>query len=115
VTSVTHCDPPPCSRLEFVSLSGQYAAHTGNPIHGRDHFIEVYCDSILAQLSTAAGVPTPEQTWKDVKNHVGLRGELQAVFAAASHISRGIATAASLERTEQQERIARGARGVSED
>ena len=41
-------------------------------------------------------MPTPKDTWKDIKVHGGLRGELQTVFKAARQISMGTATAASL-------------------
>ena len=61
------------------------------------------------------GVPTPEATWKDIKVHGGLRGELQTVFKVARQTSMGIATAASLEQAEVNEKRERGARYVSED
>ena len=92
-----------------------YAAATGCEWHARDHFIEVYCNELLSLLRNAAGVPSPEATWKDVKVHKGLRGELQTVFRAAKALSQGLATADSLVRTENTERESRGSRNVSED
>ena len=81
--------------------------------HGRGHFIEVYCNELLRLMRLTAGLPSPEATWKDAKVHKGLRGELQAVFRAAKILSQGLATAASLEQTENEERKSRGSR--SED
>ena len=72
-------------------------------------------ERVLQALRQMAGVPTPEDTWKDIKVHGGLRGELQTVFKAARQISMGTATAASLLQAETNERRARGARNVSED
>ena len=70
---------------------------------------------MLQQLRAAPWVPTPEDTWKDIKCHEGTRGELQTIFRMAQHISRGIATAASLEQTEEEERRERGGRHVDSD
>ena len=107
--------PPPNVFDETRDWPAEYAAETGNAWHARDHFIEVYCGEILRQLAGVPGVPSPEDTWKDVKCHEGLRGELQTVFQHARRISQSLATADSLERTEETERIARGGRSVSED
>jgi hypothetical protein len=50
-----------------------------------------------------------------MKVHQGLHGELQAIFRAALRTSQGIATAASLEQAESDERASRGGVSVSED
>ena len=107
--------PPPCVFDTVTDWCASYAATTGIAHHARDHFIEVYCEAVLQSLRQTAGLPTPEATWKDIKVHGGLRGELQTVFAAARHVSMSLATAASLEQAEADEKRARGARGVSED
>ena len=70
--------------------------------------------TVLSQLRCTVGLPTPEATWKDLKLHKGTRGELQAVFSAARRSSCGLATAESLARAEEAERVARGGKHVSE-
>ena len=42
---------------------------------------------MVRSLQQTPGLPTPEATWKDIKVHGGLRGELQTVFAVARQLS----------------------------
>ena len=92
-----------------------FAAATGASHHARDHLIEAYCEAVLHALRQMAGVPTPEDTWKDIKVHGGMRGELQTIFKVARQISQGMATEASLRQAQMKEKAERGARCVSED
>ena len=107
--------PAPNAFDTATDWCASYAAATGCEWHSRDHFIEVYCTELLRLMHQTAGLASPEATWKDVKVHGGMRGELKAVFRAAKAISQGLATADSLVGAENAERESRGSRNVSED
>jgi|TARA_B110000046_G_scaffold119755_1_gene126435 hypothetical protein len=101
---------------DSIDWCARYAAHIGAQHHTEDHFVQAYAYEVIRLVQAQqAGLPSPEHVWKDMKRHVGKRGEFRQLYAVALGASRARATAASIRASERACMRARGARMLSED